>query len=86
MLRSILMRRLSFIPVVVALLVVIIPGCGNHDDISTIERIERDGVMLVGTDATYIPFEYVSTETSKPEGFDIDLMNRLCIELGVKSF
>ncbi|MBU1319488.1 MAG: basic amino acid ABC transporter substrate-binding protein [candidate division Zixibacteria bacterium] len=78
------MRNLLFVAAVVVLLVAIVPGCGNNDDISTAGRIERDGVMLVGTDATYIPFEYVSTETSKPEGFDIDLMNRLCVELGAK--
>jgi polar amino acid transport system substrate-binding protein len=62
----------------------VIAGCGSGNDMSTADRIARDGVMLVGTDATYIPFEFVSTETAEPEGFDIDLMNRICSEMGVK--
>lgn len=35
------------------------------------------GVLRVGTDATYPPFETVNTETGKPEGFDIDLITAI---------
>lgn len=69
---------------VVILIAVTLAACGNSSDTSTADRIAKDGVMLVGTDATYIPFEYVSTKTGEPEGFDIDLMNRICSEMGVK--
>ncbi len=35
-------------------------------------------VLRVGTDATYPPFESINTETGKPQGFDIDLMDAVC--------
>jgi len=69
---------------VLILIAALIAGCSGDNQKSTSERIAKDGVMLVGTDATYIPFEFVSTETAEPEGFDIDLMNRICSEMGVK--
>ncbi len=33
--------------------------------------------ILIGTDATYPPFEYVDPETDKIVGFDVDLMNEI---------
>ncbi|MFZ5979872.1 MAG: basic amino acid ABC transporter substrate-binding protein [Candidatus Zixiibacteriota bacterium] len=35
-------------------------------------------VLPIGTDATYPPFETVNTATGEPEGFDIDLIKRIC--------
>lgn len=37
-----------------------------------------DGVLEIGTDATYPPFEMVNPATGKPEGFDIDMITELC--------
>lgn len=34
--------------------------------------------LLIGTDATYPPFEMVNTATGRPEGFDIDIMKEIC--------
>ncbi len=39
---------------------------------------KTDSILLVGTDATYPPFEMVNTKTGLPEGFDIDIMNEIC--------
>jgi len=39
---------------------------------------------MVGTDATYPPFESKDAKTGKVIGFDIDLMSAICEELGVK--
>jgi len=38
----------------------------------------QTGVLRVGTDATYPPFEMVDTRSGQPEGFDIDIMNAVC--------
>ena len=38
---------------------------------------------MVGTDATYPPFESKDAKTGKLIGFDIDLMSAVCEELGV---
>lgn len=42
-----------------------------------------DGVLTVGTNATFPPFEYVG-EDGAPAGFDIALINAIGEELGVK--
>ena len=54
---------------------------GLADDL---DNIRTAGVMRVGTDATYPPFEYVDDKTRKIDGFYIDLMTEICKDLGVK--
>ncbi len=46
-------------------------------------RIMKDKKLLVGTDATYPPFES-KDDTGKLVGFDIDLMDQICDKLGVR--
>ncbi len=38
---------------------------------------QTDGALVVATDATFPPFEYVDETTKKIVGFDIDLMNAI---------
>ncbi|MDH4222085.1 MAG: basic amino acid ABC transporter substrate-binding protein [candidate division Zixibacteria bacterium] len=40
--------------------------------------------LLVGTDATYPPFESKDVKTGKIIGFDVDLMDLICEKLGVR--
>lgn len=47
------------------------------------DRIAASGKLRVGTDATYPPFEFNDGETGRLIGFDIDLMNAICGELGI---
>ncbi len=49
-----------------------------------LDNIKLAGVMRVGTDATYPPFEYADDKTREIIGFDIDLMKALSERLGVK--
>src|SRR3990172_4867436 len=51
---------------------------------SVIERIYRNGEMVVGTDAAFPPFESVNTTTAQIEGFDIDLINEVAKFMGVR--
>lgn len=46
-------------------------------------RVMQEKKLLVGTDATYPPFES-KDKTGKLVGFDIDLMDEICDKLGVK--
>ncbi|HVP37531.1 MAG TPA: basic amino acid ABC transporter substrate-binding protein [Terriglobales bacterium] len=46
-------------------------------------RVMQEKKLLVGTDATYPPFES-KDETGKLVGFDIDLMDEICDKLGVR--
>ena len=43
-----------------------------------------DGSIIVPTDATWPPFEYVDTETGEIVGFDIDLFNEIAKRVGIK--
>nr|MBN2278343.1 basic amino acid ABC transporter substrate-binding protein [candidate division Zixibacteria bacterium] len=50
-------------------------GCGPG---SETPGWKSSGVLRIGTDATYPPFEMVNTETGNPEGFDIDIISAVC--------
>ena len=55
-------------------------GCGGK----TAEDPLPDGVLKIGTNATYVPFEY-RDENNEMVGFDIDMGNAIAEELGVKA-
>jgi len=48
-------------------------------------RIQKTGVLTVGTSPDYPPFESVDPATSKIVGFDIDLIDAVAAELGLTS-
>jgi ABC-type amino acid transport substrate-binding protein len=49
----------------------------------TLDKIKKDGVMVIGTSAAYAPFEY--REAGKLVGFDIDMGEEIARRLGVKT-
>jgi len=49
---------------------------------SSLDGIRQRKELIIATDATYPPFEYM--EGQKPVGFDVDLGNEIGKELGVK--
>ncbi|MBW1713888.1 MAG: basic amino acid ABC transporter substrate-binding protein [Deltaproteobacteria bacterium] len=51
---------------------------------SSLDQIKARGVLVIGTDATYPPFEYVDKE-GKIVGAEIDLGNELARRLGLKA-
>ncbi|MDX6710387.1 MAG: arginine/lysine/histidine/glutamine transport system substrate-binding and permease protein [Blastocatellia bacterium] len=50
---------------------------------SALERVRKRGSLIIGTSASYPPFE--QHEGEKYEGFDIDLGNAIARELGVRA-
>jgi len=58
-------------------------GCSTKKP-DAFQRIIQQKKLLVGTDATYPPFESKDVSTGKIVGFDIDLMDAICDKLGVK--
>lgn len=65
--------RPRFLPTtLIFILAIFAAGCGTKAPGT------QSGILRVGTDATYPPFETVNTETGKPEGFDIDLISEIC--------
>jgi len=61
----------------------ILTGCGN-DTKSDYARIKQSGILRIGTDATYPPFEYNDDQSGQLIGFDIDLMKAICKELDLR--
>ena len=49
---------------------------------TTLTRARKRGYLLVGSDVTYPPFEYM--ENGKPIGFDVDLINLVAKEMGLE--
>lgn len=52
--------------------------------VDTLDKIKKSGKFLIGTDATYPPFESKDLQTGEVTGFDIDLMKAICQKLGVE--
>jgi len=44
-----------------------------------------EGILRIGTDATYPPFEMANTATGRLEGFDIDVITAVCERNGWKT-
>jgi polar amino acid transport system substrate-binding protein len=64
---------------ILLLLVLFLPGCREEDDSWT--RIQQSGVLRVGLDPTYPPFEMA--DGIPLEGFDVDLARAVAADLGL---
>lgn len=74
----------KFFLVLVALVAVFglaLPGCGGSTNPTTSAGLLK---IVVATDATWAPFEYVDTASGKIVGFDIDLMNAIAERAGLQ--
>ena len=49
------------------------------------EKIKASGVLTVGTSPDYPPFESIDPKTNTVVGFDIDLINAVAAEMGLKT-
>lgn len=49
------------------------------------DAIKADGKILIGTDSTYAPSEFLAADGKTIEGFDIDLFNAVAAKLGLKA-
>jgi lysine-arginine-ornithine-binding protein len=59
-------------------------GCRPEVVATDLERVKQDGVLTVGNDTTYAPFEFMDA-ANKPTGFDVDLIAAVADKLGLKS-
>ena len=66
------------------MLCMVVSGTALSASKSAIERIKKDGKILVAIDATYPPMESEGPD-GKPVGFDIDFANELAKRLGIKA-
>jgi polar amino acid transport system substrate-binding protein len=49
------------------------------------EEIKSDGKILIGTDASYAPNEFLDTDGKTVIGFDVDLFNAVAAKLGLET-
>jgi polar amino acid transport system substrate-binding protein len=49
------------------------------------EAIKSDGKILIGTDASYAPNEFLDTDGKTVIGFDVDLFNAVAAKLGLRT-
>ena len=49
-----------------------------------VDEIKKRGYLVVGTEATFPPFEFVDEKTKEIVGFDIDIAREIAKALGVK--
>ena len=49
------------------------------------DAIKSDGKVLIGTDASYAPNEFLNTDGKTVIGFDVDLFNAVAAKLGLKT-
>ncbi|MCM1326260.1 MAG: basic amino acid ABC transporter substrate-binding protein [Bacteroidales bacterium] len=54
---------------------------GSADKAAAVETI-KDGVLIIGTNAAFPPFEYIG-DNGEPDGFDIALANAIAEKLGL---
>lgn len=73
--------RLLAVALVVTLLVGIAAGCGGPT--TAWKRVKKSGVIRVGIEGTYPPFNFVNDQ-KQYDGFDVDIAKELAKRLGVK--
>lgn len=57
---------------------------GSGSDSSGLpSKIAKSGVITVGTDASYPPYEFLDPETHELRGFEVDLMNAIAERMGL---
>ena len=49
------------------------------------DAIKSDGKIVVGTDSTYAPAEFLAEDGKTIQGFDVDLFNAVAAKLGLKA-
>ena len=67
-----------------ALIMTTLAGCSSNDPAKDrLDVVKEKGVLRVGTETTYPPMEFTD-ETGKAIGFDIDMMQYIADQMGVK--
>lgn len=78
----------KYMSVVLFLVLLIIVGCSQNEktsgEQSSLERIEEEGVLRVGFEGTYRPFNFLDDD-DEYKGFDVDISNEIAKRMGVET-
>src|SRR5579884_1216494 len=85
------LSSLAFAGMVISLL--LLSACGGSSGGSTSPTTKatvkapndliKPGVLLVGSDTTYAPQEFIDTTSGNPTGFDVDLIKAMAQKMGL---
>ena len=65
------------------LVLLFVAGCRQPND-SSLSRVQEAGLLRVGLDPSWPPFEYVDPASGEVAGLDVDLARAIGHELGVE--
>ena len=78
------MKKISRRIILLVLLLVGAALFGYREYSDPFNRIKRTGIIRVGMTGDYLPISYLNEDTGTYEGFDVELVEVLADELGVK--
>ncbi|MHC4550661.1 MAG: transporter substrate-binding domain-containing protein [Planctomycetota bacterium] len=70
-------------PLLLACALLAAPGCPKWDERSTLDQVLERGVLIVGTEPEFPPFESID-QNGEYVGFDMDMVRELARDLGVR--
>lgn len=85
-------KKFSLLLAVVLMFSIVLSACGGNgsdeenENLTTLEKIEDSGKIVLGTSADYPPFEFHAMIDGKDEivGFDLEIAKYIADELGVE--
>lgn len=75
------MKKLFCVAISVLLLMTVLTACGSSKGAS-LDKIQKDGKLTIATSPDFPPFESLDGD-GKVTGIEIDLLEKICQELGV---
>ena len=77
------MKKVLIVLVSIILISTLLVACTQSGSASVLDKVKKDGKIMVGTSADYPPYEFVDS-TGQKTGFDIELMEEIGKKMGVK--
>ncbi len=76
------MKKVLVVLVSIILISTLLVACTQTGPASVLDKVKKDGKIMVGTSADYPPYEFVDS-TGQKAGFDIELMEEIGKKMGV---
>lgn len=77
------MKKVLVFLISIILITTLLAACTQAGPASVLDKVKKDGKIVVGTSADYPPYEFVDSAGQKT-GFDIELMEEIGKKMGVK--
>jgi len=80
------MKKIAAVVMTAVMAAALFAGCSSNQNTTTssLDAIKKAGVLKIGMDAGYAPFEFVDKDNNTV-GFDVDLGKKIAEKMGVKA-